>query len=121
MPLCKQTKPIFVDNYVQKNKRAVAPSQHAGFSVQAGRQPRPNLLREKIERKNVKLPHELKCGIGCGVASGKARKGKKGSRFCLCGVFRVRPTAGVSWFHKRSGLFYGGKYKNIQATTECEH
>lgn len=77
MPLCKQTKPIFVDNYVQKNKRAVAPSQHAGFLVQAGRQPRPNLLREKIERKNVKLPHELKCGIGCGVASGKARKEKK--------------------------------------------
>lgn len=40
---------------------------------------------------------------------------KKRSRFCLCGIFRAGPAAGVSWFHKRSGLIFfregGGIYK----------
>lgn len=64
--------------------------------------------RENGKEKHVRLLHGLKCGSGCGDASGKARRREKRSGFCLCGIFRVRPSAGVNRFHKRSGLFLWG-------------
>lgn len=44
--------------------------------MQAGGQPRPSLLREKIERRKIKQLHKVKADGGCGVSSGQAREKK---------------------------------------------
>lgn len=103
-------------------KQTCSSSKSACRALSAGRQAAkaPPAERENWKEKHVRLLHGLKCATGCGNASGKARRRGKRSRFCLCGIFRVRPSAGVSQFHKRLGLFfYKVEYKNIQATEEC--
>lgn len=89
-------------------KQTCSSSKSACRALSAGRQAAkaPPAERENWKEKHVRLLHGLKCATGCGNASGKARRRGKRSRFCLCGIFRVRPSAGVSQFHKRLGLFF---------------
>lgn len=111
MPLCKQTKPIFVDNYVEK--QTCSGTKSACWALSAGWQAaKAQPAEKKIERKkNVKLLHEVKCVIGCEDASGKARGKRKVKVLLMWHLQSWTLCWGVLVSQKARSFYGGGIYK----------